>query len=700
MSSKNKPSARIVGRRKTTAPATSPATITPQQGEIVRADDFLGTADPEGTAAKQVRRDPAEVAAVIQLEWAMVCQAVTAEELRAPGTVCVVSVPTVEWAEAAYEAWRNLISGKGGTIRSDRTSHLDRAMPTTLAFVRSKAPDKFEREREAEALAEAMWRGHCLVGFASDPAWLPPDLVTASDHRLLVSPLHVDAVSEVARRLTCTEPRVRLTAAEAAAAGPRMLRLASRPGQTADVYLRKLRNLVLTEVDDEPPVVAAAPVPVVYGITLDQLAGMDDAVAWGTALKADLDAYRQRRGSWADVDRGILVSGPTGCGKTTYARALARTCDVPLVQGSWSRWLANGSGHQGDFMLAMKKTFIEARDAAPCILFLDEVDSFPDRATLNHPQADWDIQVVNALLAELDGIESREGVVVVAACNHPHLLDPALTRSGRLDRHVRIGLPDIGALRRIVRFHLHGELADADLGEAVLLALGSSGADVERMVRGARRRARTADRPMELADLHGEIGGADERTPEELARCAVHEAGHAVASVELGRPFEAVSVRSKERQGGALHVGCKPYFTTACSIHDELVFLVAGRAAEQVVLGEPSSGAGGSDSSDLALATRTAMRASCELGFDEERGLLWYAMPDSGAALSAVLRSDVALSGRLRARLDEAYRDALAIVDRRRSAVLAVSAALLERGVLDGDAVAELMRTRCQELSP
>ncbi len=706
MSSKNDSSARSADGQRTTASTTNPDSNAETKPEEVVGQPYVPPFDPElefGTIddgqPSPKPQDPAALAATIMLEWALLTSGLSAEELRRPGTVSLVSIPTADWAEPACDAWTALVSGQKGTMRADRLSSYERGGARTVLFVGQKAPAKHERERNDEVLEDAMWRGYCVVGFTPESGWLPVNLVTAADHWLHINPLLIHCATELALRLTGTQPTVTLTAAEAAAAGPRLLRLARRPEQTADAYLTKLRELVQAAVP-LPPAGRAAADPVRDGMTLQDLAGMDEAVAWGEMLRDDLTAFREKRRSWADVDRGVLLSGPPGCGKTTYAQALARTCGVPLVQGSWSRWLANGAGHQGDFMNAMKKTFAEARERVPCIVFLDEVDSFPNRATLNHSQADWDIQCVNALLAELDGVQGREGVVVVAACNNPHLLDPALTRSGRLDRHVRIGLPDVRALERIMRVHLRGELGEADLGGAALLALDSSGADVERIVRGARRRARKADRPMEIADLLGEIGGADERTPDELARCAVHEAGHAVVSVELGRPIKAVSIRAVDRQGGALHVGRKPYLKTSHSIHDELVFLLAGRAAEQVVLGEPSSGAGGSDSSDLALATRTAMRAACELGLDGENGLLWHAMPDNGPALSAALRSDKALAERVRARLDEAYRDALAIIDRRRSAVLAVSAALLTLGVLDGDGVAEIMRTERLEVQP
>ena len=707
MSSKDNPLTRAVGRRKTAASNAKPeknAKRKPEEGvgrlDLPRLDPALEFATTDDWQQQPKPLDPAVLAATIMLERAMLVEGVSADELRHPGTVSLVSVPTAEWAEPACEAWTTHVSGLHETVRPERISGFERPRLKTVVFVANKAPTKTDRERDAQALEEAMWRGRCAVGFTPEPGWLPPDLVAAADHRLRVNPLFVDGATELARRLTNTEPTFPLTAAEAAASEPRLLRLARRPSQTADAYLAKLRELVEEAAVVPLPREWVTVDPVHDGITLQNLAGMDEAVAWGLTLKDDLAAFREKRRSWADVDRGVLLSGPTGCGKTTYARALARTCGVPLVQGSWSRWLATGIGHQGDFMLAMRKTFAEAREAAPCILFLDEIDSFPDRATLTHHQKDWDIQCVNGLLAELDGVQGREGVVVVAACNHPHLLDAALTRSGRLDRHVHIGLPDKAALERIMRVHLQAELAETDLQKVALLALGCSGADVERLVRGARRRARNAERPLELADLLQEIGGKDERTHEELARCAVHEAGHAVVTADLCRPVEAVSIRSADRQGGVMHFGRRSYFKTSPTIHHDLVCLLAGRAAEQVVLGEPSSGAGGSESSDLALATRTATRAACELGLDEECGLLWQAMPDNGAGLAEALRSDMALAGRVRARLDQAFRDAVAIVDRRRSAVVAVSAALLARGVLGGDEVAEIVRTDRQEVVP
>ena len=129
---------------------------------------------------------------------------------------------------------------------------------------------------------------------------------------------------------------------------------------------------------------------------------------------------------------------------TLFARALAATCGAPLVTGSYGDWHGSGGAHQGDLLKAMK-TFTEAKSKAPSILFIDEIDSFPNRATITQWYADWETQVVNGLLALIDGAEGHEGVLVLGACNHPHKLDPALVRSGRLDRHVSRGFSDTAA---------------------------------------------------------------------------------------------------------------------------------------------------------------------------------------------------------------------------------------------------------------
>jgi ATP-dependent Zn protease len=688
----NRP-ARVAGRTKPTAfkmQAIDKAVPTPA-AEPARDEMPESSAPPPGEP--RPRQDPAEVAATILLEWAMLVQALSTDELRCQGAITIVMVPTGEWAKPAWRAWQSSISGREGTASAARFSGFYRDSPQTVAFVRGEAPSKHDRKGDEETIAEVIWRGKCAVGFAPDVEWLASDLVAAADHRLTMNRLYAGAASELARRLTGSDPTVKLTEDEAAAATPRLLRLARRPEQTADQYLSKLRDLIRAITSEESAAKEKAPTILSPRdcLTLDRLAGMEEAVHWGTALAKDLADFRAGQRAWAEVDKGLLLSGPPGCGKTAFGQALARTCGVPLIEGSWSRWLANGTGHQGDFMLALKRTFADARAQAPCILFLDEVDSFPNRGTLTHAQKDWDIQVINALLAERDGAEARPGVVVVGACNNPHLLDPALLRSGRLDRHVRIGLPDRSALSLIIREHLGGDLAGEDLHSAALLAFGSTGADVERLVRGARRRARTADRPMILADLLGEIGGKDRRTPEELLRSAVHEAGHAVAASEIGMAVRAVTIRLTDGDGGFLSCARRSCFSTDHDIHDELVCLLAGRAAEQVVLGEPSDGCGGDPTSDLALATRLAARALSEFGFDGERGLLWQPVPERQTGLSDAMSRDPGLSTLVRRRLADAYSDASALIDRRRSAGDAVASALLIRTALDGEEVARIL---------
>jgi SpoVK/Ycf46/Vps4 family AAA+-type ATPase len=172
---------------------------------------------------------------------------------------------------------------------------------------------------------------------------------------------------------------------------------------------------------------------------------------------------------------------------------------VPIFQGSFAVWQAAGSL---DAMLrAMIETFNTARQHTHCIVLVDEVDSAGDRRSMEGRNVGYETQVLNAFLEQLDGLEGREGVVVIGTTNYPERVDAALRRPGRLDREISLGLPDVTGLTGILRSHLGSDLAGQDLRRAANFAWGSSPAMAERFVRDARRRARFEDRPMIEADL-------------------------------------------------------------------------------------------------------------------------------------------------------------------------------------------------------
>ena len=636
-------------------------------------------ADIASEDPKRHTTDPAWLIASAMLRHALA----TLPTDVAARSVCLVRLPSTVWLDRMPLAWGDAVFGGAEGRNADESTFWDIKW---LYFARSGSTPNDQRGNGA--VARTLWEKVFLVGFSDDLSVLPADLLQAADLTLTLPHPTPDDVGYVAKAITGEQPSDGLTSDEAARLTPRLLRLAVRRDQTADMWIAKLRELLLRE---QTPVAAPPPEPPRDAPDLSRLHGMPDAVEWGLALARDIQAYRKGELAWSAVDGGCLLSGPPGVGKTLYVRALAKTCDVPLIHGSYSIWHSSGSAHQGDFLKAMRKSFASAKENAVSILFVDEIDSFPDRGRLTHRQASYEIQVVNAFLAEIDGADGREGVVLIGACNHPEKLDPALVRSGRLDRQIRLGLPDIPALAAILREHLGTDLPGIDLTGLAAFAAGASGADCERWVRGARRRARVAGRTMEASDLHGEIldqteGEADVRL------AAIHEAGHVVAVVVLGlAEVQAVSLRSSAAQGGAalMRNHDKPYVLMG-DIQARLVSLLAGRAAEEVLLGEASSSAGGGSGSDLARATRLALHASLALGLDPVGGLLWIAEVGE-ARLPELLAADTALARRVKRRLAEAYREALALVADRRSAVIALADALTEGGALGGDGIARIM---------
>ncbi|SDB21629.1 AAA family ATPase [Belnapia rosea] len=418
---------------------------------------------------------------------------------------------------------------------------------------------------------------------------------------------------------------------------------------------------------------------------------MDAAVAWGNDLARDLEAYAAGRLSWVDIDRGCLLAGPPGTGKTTFARALAAACGVPLIVGSYSMWQASKEGYLSDLLKAMAATFDEAWKAAPAILFVDELDSFYSRGA-DSRHRDWWIAVVGALLEHLDGVVGREGVVVVGATNHPEMVDPAITRSGRLDRIIAVPIPDQRALAAIFRVHLGEDLAGVDLTRAALLALGGTGADCERWARGAQRRARKAARPMMLDDLLTEIRGAGEVSPAGARRIvAVHEAGHALVQVlEQPGTLQHVSIREDNQSSGHTAVSTPNRDVTEAWLGMHLRRFLAGRAAEEVVLGQVTGGAGVPINSDLGRATWLAANAETAIGMSAEP-LLWLGLWNE-RDLAPLLMNRPDLARRVEARLNAAYEGVCRRLREHRTTLDVLVTELQEREVLTGAEVEAIVQ--------
>jgi ATP-dependent Zn protease len=431
---------------------------------------------------------------------------------------------------------------------------------------------------------------------------------------------------------------------------------------------------------------------------LANLVGLGEARRVVEDLITDLAEALPGRLSWDDVDRGMLLVGPPGTGKTMLARVIARECGVRFVNARIGDWMT-GDSSLGAVILAMQQTFADARQYAPCILFLDEIDSLGNRQHFGGRNESWDVALLTAVLEQLQGFETTRGVFVIGATNHEEQVDTALRRAGRLDRVVRLEYPMVTDLARILEQYLAPYRAtgrvDADVDVAALGAVmaGSSGAQVAHHVRDAARRARRDGTPIATRHLLAAATGSPRRpiaslalTPAELERTAYHESGHAVAQL-LARhlPFQLSVVSIVERGDGTLgFTGFVPGDTvgwTTAHYRDYLRLLLAGRAAEELRYGpaEVSTGAGGgSESCDLAIATAVATRMLCEANLHDRGIAAWRSKPATA--------EEVAL---LRGLLDRSYDDCRRLLRSQWRAVEALATRLLaDRQVIGAEAAA------------
>jgi cell division protease FtsH len=404
--------------------------------------------------------------------------------------------------------------------------------------------------------------------------------------------------------------------------------------------------------------------------------------------------------------RGVLMAGPPGTGKTLLARAVAGEARVPFfsVSGSGFVELFVGIG-----AARVRDLFEQARTRAPAIVFIDEIDALGARRDHGgYAGSDEREQTLNQLLAEMDGFEESDGVVVLAATNRPDALDPALRRPGRFDREVVVPLPGRTERSAILAVHARGKTlgADADLDQVAAATPGFSGADLAGLVNEAAvtavRAGRTSLTAADFASARDRVLLGTRRSsplaPGELATVAVHEAGHALVAT-LSPHADPVSRVTVLGAGQALgltetlpaddrRLYGESYLT------DTLAVRLGGRAAERLIRGEASTGA----ADDLASATTLATQMVREFGLSDKMGPVSYSGPPAGHPGFAAARgysehTQWLVDQEVAAILATAEARARDLLTSHREALIRLTALLLEHETVSGDQVRALVQT-------
>ncbi|TBW32921.1 AAA family ATPase [Siculibacillus lacustris] len=592
----------------------------------------------------------------------------TRRRIAQRGATCfLVIVPSSDYVGAIKKTIGRMTPFGAGTYHIVTRDGSERRTPGALA------------EAEADSV-DALAEGRTVIGITADPTALPAILVSAADVTIHVPTPGAHIIRRVMRACLSGRPPRDFCDGDVSGLSYRQVLSALRPtGSAADAVfrLRALRQTVFrVGADDRLP-------------DLRSMRTFGDARTWGLTLARDIADVRAGKIGWADVDRGVVLHGPPGVGKTLFARILGNACGLPTIVASIGEFFSSTDGHLGAVIKFQHDLFARARALAPCILFLDEIDSLPNRSTLDPHNRDWWVSLVNDFLSLVDGaVGSTDGIIIVGATNAIERLDPAVLRPGRLEKTVYLGPPDAAGLAEILHHHLGSDLADVDLMPWTRMVSGMTGADAMEAVRRAKRTARHAGRAIIIGDLVGALLPPDTRAPESIHRVAVHEAAHAVlAHVQLLTSVTSASLACGSQSGGQTRIQGLPPIVDLASVEQTVVTLLAGRCAEAVLIGTVSSGAGGEQTSDLAQASALLywVHASWALGTT----LLFRAPPAQAPQLG---NFDPALRLTVERDLRRLEVVSTRLVRRHRKAIERVATALEVRRYLDAAEIAALVR--------
>ena len=440
-------------------------------------------------------------------------------------------------------------------------------------------------------------------------------------------------------------------------------------------------------------------------VTFKDVAGVDEAKEELTEIIEFLRDPQKFAKLGGKIPKGVLLMGPPGTGKTLLARAVAGEAEVPFFSISGSDFVEMFVGVGAS---RVRDLFEQGKKSAPCIIFIDEIDAVGRHRGAGlgggHDERE---QTLNALLVEMDGFESNEGVILIAATNRPDVLDPALLRPGRFDRRIVVSRPDLNGRTEILKVHTAKITlaADVDLSILARSSPGFSGADLANLVNEAALRAARFDKKaVEMADFEFAkdkvMMGAERRSlalsEEEKRVVAYHEAGHALVAAVLPNadPLHKVTIVPRGLALGLTQQLPEEdrYLHAKNYLQDELVVLMAGRLAELTVFGEEhiTTGAG----NDLERATELARKMVCEWGMSQ-MGPLTFGKREEAIFLGKEFArhqdyseaTAVEIDSEIKRLVDHSYRRAGDILTSHRMVLDRIAGALLEREVLEGEEV-------------
>ncbi len=445
--------------------------------------------------------------------------------------------------------------------------------------------------------------------------------------------------------------------------------------------------------------------------TFADVAGLDEAIAELQEIKDFLVAPAKFHAMGAKIPKGVLLFGPPGTGKTLLARAVAGEAGVPFFSMSGSDFVEMFVGVGAS---RVRDLFEQAKAAAPAIIFVDEIDAVGRQRGAGfgggHDERE---QTLNQLLVEMDGFDSKAGVILLASTNRPDVLDPALLRPGRFDRQIVVDRPDLDGRKAILAVHAASKplAPGVDLDVIARRTPGFTGADLANVMNeGALLAARHDMESIGLVQLEEAIDrvmAGPERTSrlisdQEKKVIAYHEGGHALVGHALPNtdPVHKVSIIPRGRAlGYTLTLPLEDKFlVTRAELLDELAMLLAGRTAEEVVFGEPTTGA----QNDIERATVVARQMVTEFGMTDALGPMRLGRPHGEVFLGRDFTSEpdysqsvaAAIDAEVRALIDRAHELARDIIVANRGALDTLAQWLIEHETLDAERVLAGVRDR------